>query len=127
MAQANGTDATKKRLEGQIGWYDEKSAYCQKMFKGLKLLTIGAAALIPLFAGLSAPSWATGALGALIVVFEGAQQLNQYHANWIAYRDHGARGDGRGRPRAGVDYRPSDASDAGALLAHPDRREAAGA
>jgi hypothetical protein len=86
MPQANGTNATKKRLEDQIGWYDEKSGDCQKMFKGLKLLTVAAAALIPLFAGLDAPSWATGTLGALIVVFEGAQQLNQYHANWIAYR-----------------------------------------
>jgi hypothetical protein len=79
-------DATKARLEDQIGWYDKKSGYCQRMFKGLKLLTLAAAALIPLFAGLDAPAWATGALGALVVVVEATQQLNQYHANWIAYR-----------------------------------------
>ena len=79
-------DATKARLEDQIGWYDKKSAYCQRMFKTLKLLTMTAAAFIPLFAGLDAPSWATGALGALVVVLEATQQLNQYHANWIAYR-----------------------------------------
>jgi hypothetical protein len=84
MTQA--ADATKARLEDQIGWYDKKSGYCQRMFKGLKLLTIAAAAVIPLFAGLDAPPWATGAMGALVVVFEATQQLNQYHANWMAYR-----------------------------------------
>jgi hypothetical protein len=86
MAQVNVTDATKARLDDQIGWYDAKSGYCQRMFKGLKLLTIVTAALIPLFAGLEAPPWATGGLGALVVLIEGAQQLNQYQANWIAYR-----------------------------------------
>lgn len=86
MAHANGTNATTARLDDQIGWYDEKSRYCQRMFKGLKLLTMGTAALIPLFAGLAAPAWATGGLGALVVLLEGAQQLNQYQANWIAYR-----------------------------------------
>ena len=79
-------DATKARLDDQIGWYDKNSAYCQRAFKSLKLLTIATAALIPLFAGLGAPAWATGALGALVVVLEATQQLNQYHANWIAYR-----------------------------------------
>ena len=32
--------------------------------------------------------WLTtaGALGVLVVVFEGAQQLNQFHHNWVTYR-----------------------------------------
>jgi hypothetical protein len=80
-------DATKARLEDQIGWYDKNSGYCQRMFKSLKLLTLAAAALIPLFAGLDAPAWATGALGALVVVLEATQQLNQYHANWNRLQD----------------------------------------
>ena len=86
MTQVEGTNATKARLDDQIRWYDEKSAYSQRMFKGLKLLTMATAALIPLFAGLNAAPWATGGLGALVVLIEGAQQLNQYQANWIAYR-----------------------------------------
>lgn len=86
MAQVNPADATKARLDDQIAWYDARSGYCQRMFKGLKLLTVATAALIPLFAGLGAPPWATGGLGALVVLLEGAQQLNQYQANWIAYR-----------------------------------------
>jgi uncharacterized protein DUF4231 len=86
MTQFRGTGVAKTRIDDQIDWYDKKSGYCQRMFKVLKLLTITVAALIPLFAGLDAPAWATGTLGALIVVLEGAQQLNQYHANWIAFR-----------------------------------------
>jgi hypothetical protein len=86
MVQGNPTDATKARLDDQIAWYDRNSGYCQRMFKALKFLTMATAALIPLFAGLGAPAWATGGLGALVVLLEGAQQLNQYQANWIAYR-----------------------------------------
>src|SRR5688572_12373502 len=78
--------ATQARLDDQISWYDRRSAYNQKMFKTLKLMTIGGAAMIPFLAALDAPALATGGLGALIVVLEGAQQLNQYHANWISYR-----------------------------------------
>jgi hypothetical protein len=78
--------ATIDRLEDQIAWYDKRSGYCQRMYKGLKLSTLGAAALIPLLAGLSVTPWVTGIVGALVVVLEGIQQLNQYHDRWIAYR-----------------------------------------
>jgi hypothetical protein len=64
-------EATTARLAEQIAWYDSKSAYCQKMFKTLKLMTIAGAAMIPFLAGMNAPAWATGGLGALIVVLEG--------------------------------------------------------
>jgi hypothetical protein len=52
-----------------------------------------AAALIPFLvglklqlAGINLSQWIVGGLGVLIAVLEGLQQLNQYHANWIAYR-----------------------------------------
>jgi hypothetical protein len=77
---------TLDRLEDQIRWYDMRSAYCQKMYKSLKVIEVVAAAFVPLLAGLSARPWLTGALGAVVVVLEGVQQLNQYHDNWIAYR-----------------------------------------
>jgi nickel/cobalt exporter len=55
------------------------------------LQNIIAAAAIPLLAGAGlpfapagVPSWVLGILGALIVIVEGLQQLNQYHANWIS-------------------------------------------
>jgi hypothetical protein len=79
-------DPTIERLEDQINWYDSKSRTCQARFKTFKMFVIAAAALIPFTAGFQAPAWLTGALGALIAVTEGLQQLNQYQANWIAYR-----------------------------------------
>lgn len=79
-------DVTLERLEDQIAWYDKRSLRSQRLFKILKILTILAAAVIPLSAGLAAPAWVTGGLGALIAVMEGLQQLNQYQHNWITYR-----------------------------------------
>jgi hypothetical protein len=78
--------ATLDRLENQINWYYTRSVYCQKMYKGLKLAELIAAAGVPLFAGLTQNAWTTGALGAAVVVLEGVQHLSQYHSNWLSYR-----------------------------------------
>src|SRR5262245_48655943 len=85
-ARDPSADPVMVRLEDQITWYDMRSNTNQRNYKVLKLLVIFAAALIPLLAGLSMPAWGTGGLGVLIAVTEGIQQLNQYQANWIAYR-----------------------------------------
>lgn len=78
---------TEARLDDQIAWYDARSGYCQKMFKGLKLTELVAAGAIPLLAGVSVTQpWIMGILGAAVVVLEGVQHLNQYQGNWIAYR-----------------------------------------
>ena len=77
---------TEERLEEQIKWYDEKSVFCHRMYKGLKAAEILAGGLVPLFAGLAVRPALTGVLGVLIVVLEGLLQLNQYHSNWISYR-----------------------------------------
>jgi ABC-type uncharacterized transport system fused permease/ATPase subunit len=74
------------RLEDQIGWYDRKSTYSQRWFKRLKVCQIVTAAAIPVMAGNSAPAWLVGGAGALIVVLEGLQQLQQYQQNWASYR-----------------------------------------
>ncbi len=79
-------EPTLTRLEDQISWYDKKSKYSQRMFKTVKAVEIIAGAVIPLAAGFKAPPVVTGALGALIVVLESIQHLNQYHENWILYR-----------------------------------------
>src|SRR5436190_17711783 len=81
-----GQDVSLDRLQDQIEWYDKKSASNQKAFKYLKICSILAAALIPAFASIGRFSGVTAALGVFIVVLEGLQQLNQYHANWISYR-----------------------------------------
>lgn len=74
------------RVREQIGWYDRKSQYNQRWFKGLKTCQIVAAAGIPVAATGSVPDWIVGAAGALIVVLESLQQLQQYQQNWITYR-----------------------------------------
>jgi hypothetical protein len=78
---------TVKRLDEQILWYDQKSSFNQTRFKALKIAQITAGALIPFTSGVGAPPFVTGALGVLIVVFEGLQSLSQYQHNWISYRN----------------------------------------
>ena len=67
-------------------WYDTKSRHNQRWFKVLKVCQIVTAAAIPVAAGGGAPRWLIGAAGALIVVLEGLQQLQQYQQNWTTYR-----------------------------------------
>jgi hypothetical protein len=91
MDQASGaTDGAESpamaRLEDQIDWYDAQSRRNQRAFKSLKVCQIVTAAAIPVAAGASAPAWLVGGAGALIVVLEGLQQLEQYQQNWITYR-----------------------------------------
>ena len=73
-----------QRLETQIKWYDEKSKSAQRNYKGVKLIEIICAAIIPFMAGVSVP--VTAIMGAIITVLEGLQQLNQWSQNWITYR-----------------------------------------
>lgn len=74
------------RLEDQIAWYDAKSQSNQRAFKRLKGCQLVAGAAIPVAAGAAAPAWLVGGAGALIVVLEGLQQLQQYQQNWTTYR-----------------------------------------
>jgi hypothetical protein len=80
------SQVTLDRLDNEISWYDTRSNYCQKMYKGLKLAELVAAAGVPLFAGLAPSAWVTGSLGAAVVVLEAVQHLSQYHSNWMSYR-----------------------------------------
>lgn len=77
---------TIQRLEDQIRWYDRKSGQNQRTFKWLKGITLVSGVLVPAVAYLKWGPTVAGGLGVLIVITEGMQQLNQYQANWIAYR-----------------------------------------
>jgi hypothetical protein len=83
-------DPTLERLEDQINWYDRKSTSQKNYFSALKVLAIVAAAVIPFMAALPLAAQlnriAAAALGALIVVIEGIQQLFQLQTNWLLYR-----------------------------------------
>jgi hypothetical protein len=83
---ASERSPTLARLEDQIAWYDRKSEHCQRMFTVLKVLEIVIAAAIPVTAAAGLTTWGVGAGGAVIVVLEGLQQLQQYQQNWLNYR-----------------------------------------
>jgi len=74
------------RLEDQIEWYDRKSVHHQRWYRRLKVTSIAAAALVPLFSSLDDFGLLAGVLGVLVVVVEGLQHVNQHHENWIRYR-----------------------------------------
>jgi Protein of unknown function (DUF4231) len=74
------------RAREQIAWYDRKSRVNQRWFKALKVCQIVTAAAIPVMASEGAVTWLIGSAGALIVVLEGLQQLQQYQQNWTTYR-----------------------------------------
>jgi hypothetical protein len=79
-------DVVSERLDDQINWYDKSASYNEHMFKRLRIATILVSSSIPLCAAFVKYTVITGGLGALIALFEGLQQLNQYHQNWITYR-----------------------------------------
>lgn len=79
-------DPTLERLEDQIVFYDRKSKIARQRFKWLKGVQLVAAAAIPVVARLEARRAVNAALGALIVVIEGVQELNQYQQKWSSYR-----------------------------------------
>jgi hypothetical protein len=81
-----GTGPAWERLESQLGWYEEKSRHHKRWYQGLKVAQIVIAAAIPVVAAAGASATVAGALGAVIVVLEGFQQLFRFQENWIAYR-----------------------------------------
>lgn len=74
------------RLEDQIAWYDRKSQHNQRWFKRVKVGQLVTAAAIPVAAAENADAWLVGGAGALVLVLEGLQQLQQYQQNWTTYR-----------------------------------------
>ena len=78
---------TTARLDDQINWYDEKSRRAQQMFKMLKAVTIIAAAGVPIVGQLIPHNTiVVSILGAVVIVVESIQQMNQYQQLWITYR-----------------------------------------
>jgi hypothetical protein len=79
---------TLDRLSTQIDWYDRSSRINKTLYKSLKTITLAAATVIPVITTSSMVhgSRLVATLGVVITVLEAIQQLNQYQANWIAYR-----------------------------------------
>ncbi len=79
---------TLDRLADQIEWYDRRSQDAQRWFKILKLLQVAIAATITMVGVLAVPEPGkiAASLSLVIIILEGIQHVNQYHANWITYR-----------------------------------------
>jgi hypothetical protein len=79
---------TLDRLNMQIDWYDQRSGINKTLYKWLKTITLVAATAIPVIttSAMAHERHVAASLGILITVLEALQQLNQYQANWIAYR-----------------------------------------
>jgi hypothetical protein len=80
------TGLAEERLEEQLAWYSSKSKHNKRWFQSLKVAQIVFAAAIPVVAAAGASAAVAGALGAVVVVQEGLQQLFQFQQNWITYR-----------------------------------------
>lgn len=78
-------DSGYPRLESQIAWYDTKSGSAQSWHKRGTVAKVLIAAAIPVCAIWEA-SITSAVLGALIIVVEAVQQLNQWQHNWVTYR-----------------------------------------
>jgi hypothetical protein len=81
----------KERLEDQIGWYDKKSQWNQKLFKRLRMAEIIAAAMIPFLSGYitlsdSKVRFVVGFLGVTVAIIAGIVPLCKFHERWIEYR-----------------------------------------
>jgi len=76
----------KGRLDDQLSWYSKKSRSNQKWFKGLRLIEITSAALIPFFSGMNASPYLISGLGVLITVIAAVTALFKYQEHWIEYR-----------------------------------------
>ena len=75
------------RLENQIAWSDQASLSAQKSYRLLRGGQIVVAAAIPVVS-LIVPDQAVyaGALGAVILILQGLQELGMYRENWQRYR-----------------------------------------
>ena len=84
--QATDGDPAWDRLEDQVGWYDQKSASCQRAYKWTKTAQLILGSAVPVLALMDARPVVTALVAAVVVVLEGVQQLNQWQSNWVLYR-----------------------------------------
>jgi hypothetical protein len=85
VMNADSTDPIFLRLEDQIAWYEKKGAQCKRWYMRLRIISLISAAVIPITSTFAFP-YLTSALGVVIVIIEGIQQINGFHENWIQYR-----------------------------------------
>jgi len=86
---AEGLQATLDRLDWSVQWHTLAELQAKRWYAAIKTIQIAAAAAIPVLTATSGNSVATkyliAALGALVVVLEGMQQLKKYAQNALLW------------------------------------------
>jgi hypothetical protein len=83
---ADQNDLLWQELAGYFEWYDRGATRNRLSYQSLKVAVLVTGAAVTVLAASGAPAALSASLAAAIVVLEGAQQLFQFHANWISYR-----------------------------------------
>lgn len=84
--QEDRDDLLWQELEALFAWYDKAATRTRLWYQLLKVTALVAGAAVTLLAAISAPAAVTASVAGVIVVVEGAQQVFQFHSNWISYR-----------------------------------------
>ncbi len=79
-------DPVGARLNDQLTWYRNQAKRAKRSYTTVKVVQLLVGATVPVVAAISAPALLTASLAAVVVVAEGAEQLFQWHANWLRYR-----------------------------------------
>jgi len=79
------------RLDDQITWYDQKSAWNQKWFKRFRVVEILFSTTIPFLVSQVTEDTTilksiVGGMGVCVAVLSGLITLYKFHENWIEYR-----------------------------------------
>ena len=78
-------DPTLRRLHALICWYEDEAKRNNRLHKGLKIVSIGAAAAIPLSVAAATSPVVGAGLGSVVVALEGIQELFQFQRNWATF------------------------------------------
>jgi Protein of unknown function (DUF4231) len=67
----------KQQLDGRIEWHQQKSAHRRRRYFVFKTISLSAAAAVPVVVAIGdiIPDWVAAALGMVVVISEGLQQL----------------------------------------------------
>jgi hypothetical protein len=85
-SQEDREDLLWQELAAQFAWYERAATRTRLSYQVLKVAALVAGATVTLLAAISAPAALTASVAAVIVIVEGAQQIFQFHSNWISYR-----------------------------------------
>ncbi|UGT53347.1 DUF4231 domain-containing protein [Nocardia asteroides] len=79
-------DVVWERVEGQLDYFRSTAKKAKTLYLSTKLVQLVVGAVIPVLAAAEITGWVTAAVAAIPIAAEGAQQLFQWHSNWLRFR-----------------------------------------